>query len=310
MTDPVALAVTVVEALDQRDAAALRALVPQRFWGWLDTYLQEPEGWQTIEELAGVPRLVAAARLLGPNMARLTLEGPHGKAFVTVTFDQDDKVKGFALDAEEFEGIATIVITCPDERAAELRTFYAALVGQELRRRPRLHFDEGTGYRPPRWPDPEHPQQMHLDIHVRDLNASHRLVLDRDATLLADSVSYRTYADPIGHPFCLYPGDADGLWRVVIDCPDATELEEFYSGLLGGDPVPELALQEVAPYIAPRWPDPAFPAQAHLDLRVDDRSKVQARIERLGAVRLPPQGGSCPVYADPAGQQLGLITEA
>lgn len=94
-------------------------------------------------------------------MAHLTLEGPRGEAFVTATFDKDGTLRGFALDPEEFEGIGTIVITWPEERTAELRVFYAALVGQKLRRRPRLHFDEGDDdYRAPRWPDPAYPQQM------------------------------------------------------------------------------------------------------------------------------------------------------
>ena len=55
--------------------------------------------------------------------------------------------------------------------------------------------------------------------------------------------SHRTYADPIGHPFCLYPGNADRLWRVVIDCPDAAALSAFYAELLGADPVPAPAPQ-------------------------------------------------------------------
>ena len=306
VADPIRLAKTVVEALDRRDTPALHALVPTRFWDWFAAYLDEPDGWPTITQLAGTPRSVTEARLLDTNMARLTIAGPEGEAFVTVTFDENDMVNGFALDAEEFEGIGTIVITCPDERTDELRAFYAALVGEEPRRRPRVHFGEGNDYRPPRWPDPDYPQQMHLDIHVRDPNSSHRLVVAQGATLLSDRGSYRTYADPIGHPFCLYPGHADALWRVVIDCEDATTMSAFYAELLRGDPVPELAFQEVSPYLAPRWPEPAFPAQMHFDIKVSDRTNVQERIERLGSVRLAPRGGSCPVYADPAGHPFCL----
>ncbi|HZN13736.1 MAG TPA: VOC family protein [Acidimicrobiales bacterium] len=301
MAEPIALAIAVVDAMERRDLTALHSLVPEHYWGWLDDYLQAARGWPAIEELAGTPRARAAARAMGPNMARVTIEGPRGPAFVTATFDERDQIKGFALDGEEYEGIGTVVITCPDDRTEELGAFYAALVGSHPRRRPRLNFDEGNEYRPPRWPDPKYPQQLHLDIHVRDLDASHRLVLDRGATLLADAGAHHTYADPIGHPFCLYPGDDDTLWRVVIDCPDAPALSAFYAELLAGDNVPELAFQEVTHYVAPRWPDPAFPAQAHFDVKVDDRAPVEARIERAGAVRLSPQGGSCPTYADPAG---------
>ena len=298
----------MVEALDRRDEAALQRLVRQQYWDWLDGYLTEPHGWQVVEELAGTPRRLTGARPLGPNVARVSLHGPRGDAFVTATFDDEGKLAGFALDAEEYEGIGTVVIACPDERTAELKGFYAALVAERPGRRPRLHFDEGNGYRAPQWPDPSYPQQMHLDVRVRDLDDAHRVVVERGATLLADGDSHRTYADPIGHPFCLYPGDGEGLWRVVIDCPDAVELSAFYAALLGDDPIPKLAFQEVSPYIAPRWPDPEFPAQVHFDVKVDDRSKVQDRIERLGALRLPPQGGSCPVYADPAGHPFCLCT--
>jgi Glyoxalase-like domain len=306
VTDPVALTSAIVDSLERRDVESLRAFVPEGLWEWLDAYLRDASGWQTIEELTGLPREVTAARRLGPKMARLTVRGPRGEAFVTATFDERNQLKGFALDAEEYEGIGTIVITCPDDRTSELQAFYAALVGQDVRRRPRLHFDEGNDYRAPRWPDPQYPQQMHLDIHVRDTARAHRLVEERGATLLADAGAYRIYADPIGHPFCLYPANTDGLWRVVIDCPDPVELHAFYTELLGPDPIPTLAFQKATPYIAPRWPDPAFPAQMHFDIKVDDRTMLQARIECRGAIRLAPQGGSCPVYADPVGHPICL----
>lgn len=306
MNDPGVLALAVVEALDRRDVERLRALVPRRLWGWLDSYLQDLSGWEVVEELAGRPRQVTSARPLGPNVARLGLQGPRGEAFVTATFDESDQLKGFALDGEEYEGIGTIVIACPDDRRAELRAFYTVLLGRDVRRRPRLRFDEGNDYRAPRWPDPQHPQQLHLDIHVRRPDEAHQRVEQRGATLLADHGGHRTYADPIGHPFCLYPGARDELWCVVIDCPDPAELDPFYAELLGPDPVPTLAFQQASSYVAPRWPDPAYPAQMHFDVKVDDRMRVQERIERVGAVRLPPEGGSCPVYADPAGHPFCL----
>lgn len=306
MGEPVALATTVIEALDRGDVGALRALVPPQYWDWLDAYLQDTRGWRAIEELAGSPRRVTTSRPLSGRSVRVTIEGPHGQAFVTATFDDDGVISGFALEAEDFEGIGTVVICCPADRVDELRAFYAGLVGEDLRRRPRLHFDEGRDYQPPDWPDPDHPQQMHLDIHVRDLAASDGVVRAAGARLLAATSSHRVYADPIGHPFCLYPGSVDGLWRVVIDCPDPAELAGFYATLLGGDTALELGFQEVSPYRPPRWPDPAFSPQMHFDVKVDDRAGVEARIEVAGAVRLPPQGGSCPVFADPAGHPFCL----
>lgn len=306
MSDPVRLGLETVEALERGDVARLRELVPPRYWEWIDSYLSDESGWRSADSLAGSPREIGASRPLGPKTARLVLRGPAGEAFVTATFDGHDQLKGFALKSEEYEGIGTIVISCPDERVEELRAFYDGLLAGDARRRPRLHFDEGNEYRPPRWPDPQHPQQMHLDFHVKNLDGAHEQVLCSGATLLADAGAHRTYADPIGHPFCLYPSERDGLWRVVIDCPDPAELEAFYRALLGTDRAVALAFQTVSPYVAPRWPDPAFPAQMHFDVAVDNPDPVLARVERFRIVQLPPQGGSCPVYADPAGHPFCL----
>jgi hypothetical protein len=53
------------------------------------------------------------------------------------------------------------------------------------------------------------PQQIHLDLHVRDVAAAHDEVMRLGARLLqatdeltADA-GFRVYADPAGHPFCL-----------------------------------------------------------------------------------------------------------
>jgi hypothetical protein len=95
--------------------------------------------------------------------------------------------------------------------------------------------------------------------------------------------------------------------RLVIDCPDPDELAAFYAALLG--PGPEqitLGFQRVSPYQAPRWGDPRAPQQYHFDIRFDDAPAAEQRIEELGAPRLAPLGGTCPVYADPAGHPFCL----
>jgi catechol 2,3-dioxygenase-like lactoylglutathione lyase family enzyme len=65
------------------------------------------------------------------------------------------------------------------------------------------------------WPDPRVPQQLHFDMTVPDietLDAQHERVLALGATLLDDSRArdpeepLRVYADPSGHPFCLFVG--------------------------------------------------------------------------------------------------------
>jgi catechol 2,3-dioxygenase-like lactoylglutathione lyase family enzyme len=239
--------------------------------------------------------------------------------------------------------IRNIVFGCPDPRA--LGSFYAELLGMRIIREdwvvvardessfPRLAFGDGPAeYRPPRWPDPEHPQQLHLDFPVSNLEAAEEVTLRLGATPLQDKGDYRSYADPVGHPFCLYRDAAEGeqfgrplsgrIGRVVYDCFSPRALAAFYQELLGmrtrkqdsehwvliaweDGSLPMLGFQH-AQVTAPRWPDPVYPQQLHLDLHFEDSTAAQELALRLGAIRLPPQGGSCPVFADPAAHPFCL----
>lgn len=170
-----------------------------------------------------------------------------------------------------------------------------------------LAFGDGPiEYEPPAWPDGA--QQMHLDIAVPSFDAP------PGAQLLRDNGSWQVYADPIGHPFCLYPEPVDRaeIRRIVIDCPDPQTLAGFYSALLDRPlrlldtssrvvlaGVPELAFQQSASP-APRWPDPAYPQQVHLDLLTDDVPAARAHALAVGAEALW-SGEYHHVYADPAG---------
>lgn len=117
----------------------------------------------------------------------------------------------------------TIVIDCPDP--SELAGFYAELLslsrleddpesGAEpefvvlgnAAGEPVVAFQRVEDFRPPQWSVPDHPQQMHVDVMVADLDVAEPQVLALGATLLDGSdkpVGYRVYADPVGHPFCL-----------------------------------------------------------------------------------------------------------
>ncbi|MET9558183.1 VOC family protein [Streptomyces sp. NPDC006645] len=111
----------------------------------------------------------------------------------------------------------SIVIDCPDP--SELAGFYEKLLSlQRLTDEPEfvvlgtgagaevVAFQQVHDYRPPRWPDPGHPAQTHIDVKVADLDVAEPQVLALGATLLDGSdkpVGYRVYADPVGHPFCL-----------------------------------------------------------------------------------------------------------
>src|SRR5437764_9392201 len=68
----------------------------------------------------------------------------------------------------------------------------------------RFSFQLAPGNELPRWPDPAHPQQVHLDLKVADIDEAEPKVLVLGATLLsAAEPGFRVYADPEGHPFCL-----------------------------------------------------------------------------------------------------------
>ncbi|WP_097228964.1 VOC family protein [Streptomyces zhaozhouensis] len=116
-----------------------------------------------------------------------------------------------------------LVVDCPDPTA--LARFYGEILGSEPdTSRPewvtlatpdglRFAFQRAENHRPPAWPDPERPQQMHLDFDVptlADLPEAEARVLALGATFLHDSggetSGFRVYADPAGHPFCLCYG--------------------------------------------------------------------------------------------------------
>lgn len=108
-----------------------------------------------------------------------------------------------------------VVLDCPDPRA--LAGFYASVLGGTVEdqgdwvdlRLPEgasLAFQEAPGFVPPAWPAADRSQQFHLDLAVPDLDAAEAEVLALGAKPLdtADrSRSFRVYADPAGHPFCL-----------------------------------------------------------------------------------------------------------
>lgn len=110
------------------------------------------------------------------------------------------------------------------------------------------------------------------------------------------------------------------LSTVVLDCPDPHALARFYSELLGlpitgsdGDWVDigdartgRVSFQYAPDHRPPRWPDPAFPQQAHLDVRVDDITEAEPKVLALGATRLPGDEPGFRVYADPAGHPFCL----
>jgi predicted enzyme related to lactoylglutathione lyase len=100
-------------------------------------------------------------------------------------------------------------------------TFWAGVLGGSVDREddwhmvmdqdgtPRIGIQLAPDHVPPQWPDGNPPQQLHLDLWVADVAASHDEVLELGATLLQAAPDlgaeegFQVYADPAGHPFCL-----------------------------------------------------------------------------------------------------------
>ncbi|WP_329615904.1 VOC family protein [Streptomyces brevispora] len=114
--------------------------------------------------------------------------------------------------------LGAVVLDCPDPVA--LAGFYAEVLGGEIEREEdwvdlkgatgvTLSFQAAPGFVPPQWPRPDGSQQFHLDLTVRDLDAAEREVLALGAKALEAEDrerTFRVYADPAGHPFCLCAG--------------------------------------------------------------------------------------------------------
>jgi hypothetical protein len=111
--------------------------------------------------------------------------------------------------------LGAVVLDCPDPRA--LAGFYADVLGGTVEGEGEwvdlklpdgrsLAFQAAPGFVPPRWPAADHSQQFHLDLTVEDLDAAETEVLALGAKPLDTedhTRTFRVYADPAGHPFCL-----------------------------------------------------------------------------------------------------------
>lgn len=111
----------------------------------------------------------------------------------------------------------SVVIDCPDP--VGLAEFYRELTGLSVESTSDdwvslsgesglgLAFQQVSNHQPPAWPNPDRPQQAHLDIKVDNLDTAEAKAIAIGATLLEGSdkpVGCRVYADPAGHPFCLF----------------------------------------------------------------------------------------------------------
>jgi len=118
-------------------------------------------------------------------------------------------------------------------------------------------------------------------------------------------------------------GVIGSLEKTVIDCPDPRSLAGFYCQVLGmrvnedtdgwvvigsGPGLRQLAFQEVTGWVPPRWPDPAYPQQLHLDIRVSDADRAEQELTTLGATRIPRENETgFRVFTDPAGHPFCIV---
>lgn len=122
---------------------------------------------------------------------------------------------------------------------------------------------------------------------------------------------------------------------VVIDCPNALELAQFYAEVLGWsleegadqdwanlahpdggispakpDGRTTLAFQRIPDFAAVTWPGGEHPQQFHLDLACEDIEAAEPAVLAAGATRhehQPSDDGNFVVYLDPAGHPFCLI---
>ena len=107
-----------------------------------------------------------------------------------------------------------VVIDAPDPSA--LAAFYSELIGLPITYESSdwvviaendtssgFAFQLAPDHQAPDWPDPDRPQQFHLDVMVEDLDIAEVAVIALGGRPLAGAD--HVYADPAGHPFCLVP---------------------------------------------------------------------------------------------------------
>lgn len=116
--------------------------------------------------------------------------------------------------------LRAVVLDCPDPVA--LAPFYSALVGGEVTVTDDgdwvslrdgvdvlLSFQRAADHQPPDWPNPDKPQQFHIDVTVDEIDTAEKEVLALGArkhpVQPGDDAGepWRVYLDPAGHPFCL-----------------------------------------------------------------------------------------------------------
>ena len=161
-------------------------------------------------------------------------------------------------------------------------------------------------------------EQEALTVSDRFLDTDQKSV--SDAALIISGIMATLESPTAGPPTAAPVGM---LEKTVIDCPDPRALADFYKALLGmqvnedlgtwvvigrAHHLRQLAFQQAPSFVAPRWPDPSYPQQLHLDIRVDDIDTAEPAVVALGARRAPGQDHPrYRVFLDPVGHPFCLV---
>ena len=136
-------------------------------------------------EIAAVRAEGLGARRIGGGDNWIVMADPAGHPFCLCANEQTEPVRVFAVNLDT-----------PDSKA--LAAFYgevfgmtvkydsdeAMWVGAENGPMGEMLFQTVADHQAPRWPDPAHPQQLHLDIEVDDVDQAEEKVLALGATRL------------------------------------------------------------------------------------------------------------------------------
>jgi len=108
------------------------------------------------------------------------------------------------LDAADLRAESTFWAQMLDGHVVEDEAFHSVI---DAAGEWRIGVQLAPGHVPPDWPDGA-PQQVHMDLHVRDPKGAHAQAMRLGARVLQEedrdtSEGHNVYADPAGHPFCI-----------------------------------------------------------------------------------------------------------
>jgi hypothetical protein len=207
--------------------------------------------WPTLDGMIGRSRRVTESMQVAdsPPVARAVLSGETGEAVATLLFDEAGKITDIGVtDWPLVLGIGNIQIDCPAGSVPQVAKLYAELLGMRLppehgpnwvviakdrRTKPALPFaGQAPNWRAPSWGDPDRPQQVHLELFVRDMSEADGIAERHGATLVDENV----WADQAGHAIRFCPGESGDvpgvIGRIVLDCFSPRSLALFYEELL------------------------------------------------------------------------------